>query len=165
MWKTGLSASADEEDDVRTLPFGVSAFSASASVVPALFLGAVAGDAYAQNKTQAVEFVEGVSSAKMTGQLSGYETMTYTLAARAGQSARIVFRPDNGDCEFLVYRPGQTPGQNEAFFNGSKVGNEFTGILQSTGTYMVWVGLSRDAARGLQSCGYTIAFSITGGEP
>ena len=132
-------------------------------VVPALLVGgAIAGAAHAQ-KTQAVEFIEGVSSAKMSGQLSGYETMTYTLAARAGQAARIVFRPDNGDCEFLVYRPGQTPGQNEAFFNGSNMGNEFTGILPSTGTYIVWVGLSRGAARGLQSCGYTIAFSITGG--
>lgn len=133
-------------------------------VVPALFMsGAIAGDAHAQNKTQAVEFVEGVTSARMTGRLTGYETTTYTLDARAGQSARIVFKPDNGNCEFLVYRPGQTPGQNEAFFNGSNMGNEFTGILPSGGTYSVWVGLSRDAARGLQSCAYTIGFSITGG--
>ena len=109
-----------------------------------------------------MEFIEGVTSARMTGRLTGYETMTYTLDARAGQSARIVFRPDNGNCEFLVYRPGQTPGQNEAFFNGSNMGNEFTGILPSTGMYSVWVGLGRDAARGLQSCAYTIGFSITG---
>ena len=133
-------------------------------VVPALLAsGAIAGDAHAQSKTQTVEFVEGVTSARMTARLTGYETMTYTLDARAGQSARIVFKPDNGNCEFLVYRPGQTPGQNEAFFNGSNMGNEFTGILPSTGTYSVWVGLSREAARGLQSCAYTIGFSITGG--
>lgn len=143
---------------MRTLPYIVPAY-----IVPALFLGgAIAGSAYAQ-KTQAVEFVEGVTSAKMTGRLTGYETMTYTLVGRAGQSARIVFRPDNGECEFLVYRPGQTPGQNEAFFNGSNMGNEFTGILPSNGTYTVWVGLSREAARSLQSCGYSIAFSLSGG--
>ena len=136
-----------------------------ACLVPAFVLGGVmAGEASAQ-KVQPVEFVEGVTSAKMTGRLTGYETVTYTLHARAGQSARIVFKPDNGDCEFLVYRPGQTPGQNEAFFNGSKTGNEFTGILQSTGIYNVWVGLGRDAARGLQSCGYSIAFSLSGEAP
>jgi hypothetical protein len=128
-----------------------------------LLSGAVAGVAYAQNKTQPVEFIEGVTSAKMTGRLTGYETMTYTLTARAGQAARVVFRPDNGDCEFIVYSPGQRPGVNEAFFNGSSGGNEFTGILPSSGTYTVWVGLSREAARGLQSCGYSIAFSLSGG--
>jgi hypothetical protein len=128
-----------------------------------LLSGAVAGVAYAQNKTQPVEFIEGVTSAKMTGRLTGYETTTYTLTARAGQAARIVFRPDNGDCEFIVYSPGQRPGVNEAFFNGSSSGNEFAGILPSSGTYTVWVGLSREAARGLQSCGYSIAFSLTGG--
>ena len=136
---------------------------APAYVTPVLFLAAAfAGSAHAQNRTQPVEFVEGVTSARMTGRLSGYETMTYTLDARAGQSARVVFKPDNGDCEFLVYRPGQTPGQNEAFFNGSSMGNEFTGILPSTGTYVVWVGLSREAARGLQSCAYSIGFSVAG---
>ncbi len=123
--------------------------------------GLFAGAAQAQ-KTQPVEFVEGVTSAKMTGRLTGYDTMTYTLEGRAGQSARIVFKPDNGNCEFLVYRPGQATGANEAFFNGSRMGNEFTGILPATGTYKVWVGLGRDAARGLQSCGYTIAFSVSG---
>ena len=143
---------------MRTLPFFAPAY-----VVSAFFFGAAfVSSAHAQNKTQAVEFVEGVTSAKMMGRLSGYETMTYTLDARAGQSARVVFKPDNGDCEFLVYRPGQTPGQNEAFFNGSSMGNEFTGILPSTGTYVVWVGLSRDAARGLQTCAYSIGFSIAG---
>jgi hypothetical protein len=148
---------------VRT-PSGMRAFGLPACVVPALvFGGVIASEAHAQARTQAVEFVEGVTSAKMTGRLTGYETVTYTLDASAGQSGRIVFRPDNGDCEFLVYRPGQTPGQNEAFFNGSSMGNEFTGILPSTGTYTVWVGLGREAARGLQSCGYSIAFSVTGG--
>jgi hypothetical protein len=152
MWKDDP---ADEEDSMRTLPY----------VLPALFLGGViAGDADAQ-KTQAVEFIEGVTSAKMSGRLTGYETMTYTLGAHAGQAARIVFRPDNGDCAFLIYGPGQKAGQNAAFFNGSNMGNEFTGILPSSGTYTVWVGLSRSAARGLQSCAYTIAFSVTGEEP
>jgi hypothetical protein len=146
----------DEEDDV--LPH----LRGSACILPALVL--FAAEANAQ-KVQAVEFVEGVTSAKMTGRLTGYETMTYTLEARAGQSARIVFRPDNGNCNFLIFRPGQTAGQNEAFFNGSNMGNDFSGILPSTGAYSVWVGLSRDAARGLQSCSYSIAFSVTGGEP
>jgi hypothetical protein len=153
----GALASDDEEDDVRSL--------SSARFVAALCLvGAVVGVAHAQ-KVQAVELIEGVSSAKMTGLLTGYETMTYTLEARAGQAARIAFKPNNGDCEFLVYRPGQTPGQNEAFFNGSNMGNDFSGILPSTGTYTVWIGLSREAARGLQSCAYSIGFSITGGAP
>jgi hypothetical protein len=151
------AASVEDEEDGVLPHFGV-----SACVVPALVLGGLfAAEADAQ-KVQAVELVEGATSARMAGRLTGYETTTYTLDARAGQSARIVFRPDNGNCEFLVYRPGQTPGQNEAFFNGSSMGNEFTGILPSTGTYTVWIGLSREAARGLQSCSYTIAFSLSG---
>lgn len=127
-----------------------------------LLLGGLFVGAAQAQKTQPVEFVEGVTSAKMTGRLSGYEEVTYTLEGRAGQSARIVFKPDNGKCEFIVYGPRQTPGVNEAMFNGSKLGNEFNGILPETGTYKVWVGLGRDAARGLQSCGYTIAFSVSG---
>jgi hypothetical protein len=165
MWKTESLAFETAEDDVRTLPFGGRRFGLPALVVATLVAGAsFAGAAHAQ-KTQAVEFVGGVTSAKMTGRLTGYETMTYTLQARAGQAARIVFKPDNGNCDFLIFRPGQTAGQNEAFFNGSNMGNDFSGILPSTGAYSVWVGLSRDAARGLQSCGYSVAFSVTGGEP
>ena len=156
MWKTG-SGRLKPRDDVRTLRPAI-----PVSIVPALLSGVVAGAAYAQNTTQPVEFVEGVSSARMTGRLTGYETTTYTLTARAGQAAHVVFKPDNGNCEFIVYSPGQKPGVNEAFFNGSNRGNEFTGILPSSGTYTVWVGLSRGAARGLQSCGYSIAFSLSG---
>lgn len=151
------------EDDVRTLPGRT--LSLRGCVVSVLVIGAaLAGVAYAQ-KSQKVEFIEGVTSAKMSGRLSGYETMTYTLEARAGQAARIAFKPNNGNCEFLVFRPGQSTSQNEAFFNGSNMGNDFSGILPSTGTYTVWVGLSRDAARGLQSCAYTIGFSVTGEAP
>lgn len=130
----------------------------------ALLLGmTVAGSAAAQSRTQVVAFADGATTATETGEIRGYEAVTYTLEARGGQSATFLFKPNNGECEFLVYRPDQTPGQNEAFFNGSSMGNEFSGILPASGTYSVWVGLNRTAARGLQTCNYTIRFSITGG--
>jgi hypothetical protein len=133
--------------------------------MPSLYLGAaVAGGALAQEKdqdrTQVVIAPPDAKTLTETGSLSATETMTYTIDAKSGHSASVTFKSNNAKCGFVVYGPGQTPGENAAMFESFASGNQFSGFLPSTGTYLVRVALNRDAARNQQTCDYTVTFAV-----
>jgi hypothetical protein len=138
-------------------------------LVPSLWLGAaVAGGALGQDRTQTAsqDRVQAVlppadaTSLTETGRISGAETMTYTIDAKSGHSASVKFRSNNAKCTFLIYGPGQTPGGNAPMFDSIASGNQFSGFLPATGRYLVRIALSREAARNLQSCDYTVTFAV-----
>lgn len=130
-------------------------------VVGSLMLAVtVTSVAAAQNKTQAVHFAHGMTSANVTGRITGERMITYALGVKGGQSAKVSMKADTGDCTFLVFQPGQTPDRGQAFFNGNTGGNDFTGVMPSDGTYLVQVGMGRDPERREKTCSYTIAFGI-----
>lgn len=134
-------------------------------LVPSLWLGAaVAGGAMAQNKeqdrTQVIIPQPDAKKLAETGSISGVETMTYTIDANSGHSASVDFKSNNAKCTFLIYGPGQTPGENAAMFDSKASGNHFSGFLPATGVYLVRISLSREAAAGLQTCDYTVTFAV-----
>lgn len=138
--------------------------------MPSLWLGAaVAGGALGQdNRTQAqpgdrVEAVVPPADAKSlveTDKISAAETVTYTIDAKSGHSASVTFRSNNAKCTFVIYGPRQTPGENAPMFDSAASGNQFSGFLPATGRYLVRVALSREAARNLQTCDYTVTFAV-----
>jgi len=134
-------------------------------LMPSLWLAAaVAGGALAQGKagdrTKAIVPPPDAKQLTETGSISASETMTYTIDAKSGHSASVDFRSNNAKCAFVVYGPRQTPGKNAPMFDSKAGGNHFSGFLPSTGKYLIHISLSREAAQGLQTCDYTIAFAV-----
>ncbi len=134
-------------------------------LLPSLWLGAaVAGGALAQDKqqdrTQEIVPLPDAKQLTETGSISGAETMTYSIDAKSGHSASVTFRSNNAKCSFVVYGPGQKPGDNAALFNSTKSGNQFSGFLPASGTYLVHIALAEEAARNLQTCDYTATFAV-----
>jgi hypothetical protein len=134
-------------------------------LVPGIWLGAaVAGGALAQDKrldrTEVIVPPPDAKKLTQTGSIAAGETMTYTIDAKSGHSASVDFRSNNAKCSFVVYGPGQTPGENAAMFDSAAAGNHFSGFLPATGTYLVRIGLTREAARNLQTCDYAVTFAV-----
>ena len=77
--------------------------------------------ATAAEKTEAVKFKAGATSATIKGSIKGDDYVNYALEANAGQVMSILFSPSNASCYFNVL----PPGSDEAIHIGSSAGNEF----------------------------------------
>jgi hypothetical protein len=113
--------------------------------------------ATAVERTEAVEFSAGATSATIKGSIKGDDFVNYALKANAGQVMSILFSPSNASCYFNLL----PPGSDEAIHIGSSVGNEFAGTLGSSGEYRAQVYLMRNAARRGETCSYSITFEIS----
>lgn len=130
---------------------------ACAMAMPA---GFAAAQPRAVDKTSsvAVRFSPGASAASFNGRVRGTDSVDYRLTAQAGQAMTVRFRPGSRSAEYVVLPPGgDTP-----IHSSQAAGNEFTGTLQASGTYVVRVFLDRAAARRGASSSYTIAFGVDG---
>jgi len=106
----------------------------------------------------AVRFSQGATAASYNGRVRGNQSVDYRLNGQAGQAMTIRFRPGNRHVEYVVLPPGgDTP-----IHSSQAAGNEFTGTLQASGTYIVRVFLGRGAPRRDAGAGYTIAFGLDG---
>jgi hypothetical protein len=119
---------------------------------------AMAGAASAADRTEAVHFKSGTSSATIAGKIKGYDGVNYILGAKAGQVISVLFSPDNSSCYFNFF----APGSDEAIHIGSTSGNEFSGTLSKSGDQRAQVYLMRSAARRNEVCKYSITFEISG---
>jgi hypothetical protein len=124
----------------------------------ATLLLAAGGMALAADRTETVKFAAGASSATVKGAIKGYDGITYRLGASAGQVMQVLFSPSNRACYFNV----MAPGSDEAVFNGSINGNEYSANLTRGGNYVVQVYMMRSAARRNETCKYSISFEISG---
>ena len=113
------------------------------------------GGPVASGRTETIRFARGASSARRQGAVSGYETMTYLIDLRAGQSLNVAMRTSNRASYFNV----TAPGANEALFIGSTSGNRYQGRTTASGTYKVEVYLMRSAARRGERANYTLDIS------
>jgi hypothetical protein len=113
--------------------------------------------ATAGDKTEAVQFKKGATSATISGSIKGEHAITYKLKANAGQVMSILFAPKNASCYFNLI----PPGSDEAIHIGSTSGNEFAGTLGVGGDYKTQVYLMRNAARRNETCNYSITFEIS----
>jgi hypothetical protein len=114
--------------------------------------------AAAADKTEVVKFRPGAHSATLKGSLRGYDGVTYVIGANAGQALSILVSPKNRSCYFNV----TAPGAEEAVFNGSATGNEFSANLDASGNYKALVYLMRNAARRNETCQYSMTVEISG---
>jgi hypothetical protein len=105
-----------------------------------------------------VQFKTGETGATLKGKLKGYETLDYTLGARAGQSMVVLLKTSNASAYFNVL----PPGSETALFVGSTSGERFEGTLPADGTYRIRVYLMRSAARRGEKASYTLDVGVSG---
>ncbi|MDR0181920.1 g-type lysozyme inhibitor [Lysobacter arvi] len=107
--------------------------------------------------TVPVRFDKGASSATLKGSFRGYDTVHYTLAARAGQTMTVSVA-GSSNANFNVYAPGDAPGTSAAL--GSNADRKWTGRLPTSGTYTVQVYQMRASARRGEQVSYSITIAI-----
>ena len=110
------------------------------------------GGPVANGRTEQIRFQKGTSSATRQGVVKGYETMTYLLDVRAGQSMTVSLQSSNRSGYFNI----TAPGASEALFNGSISGARYRGRVASSGRYKIEVYLMRNAARRGETARYTL---------
>jgi hypothetical protein len=127
-------------------------------------MGLPTGYAAAQQRTidktsaVAVRFSPGATAASYNGRVRGDDAVDYRLTAQAGQAMTVRFRPGNSSVEYVVL----PPGSDTPIHYSSAAGNDFTGTLQASGTYIVRVFLKRGPSRRSSSANFTVAFGIDG---
>lgn len=116
----------------------------------------LAGSASAADTTQAIHFAAGASSASLTGTVKGYDTASYTLDARKGQTMTVVLVSTGSvACVFNV-----SPPTGDPLFMGSAGGDAFTGTLPADGSYSIGVFQMRAAILEHENCHYTLSVSV-----
>jgi len=108
--------------------------------------------------TTPVHFAKGTSSATLRGTLSGYDTVRYTVAARAGQTMTVTLG-GSANASFNVFAPGVVPGEGEALGNSDEK-RRWSGALPASGTYVVQVYQMRAQARRGEKAPHTLTVAI-----
>jgi hypothetical protein len=135
-------------------PFRLLLLSCLLALTPAL---ATAAD---KVTTTPVHFAKGASSATLRGTLSGYDTVRYTVAARAGQTMTVtVGGSANANANFNVFAPGVVPGQGEALGSNDEK-RRWSGTLPASGTYVVQVYQMRAQARRGEKAPHTLTVAV-----
>lgn len=114
---------------------------------------AMADKPAAQPSTKAIHFAQGSSKATENGSVHGYDNVTYTVAAQAGEQFKISLKTKNTSNYFNV----TAPGKDEALFVGSVSGNQATFTAEQAGDYVINVYLMRNAARRGATAKYTLS--------
>jgi len=131
----------------------------------AVAFASAAAAAMAQDvRTEPVRFEPGRSDARITGSITGDETVSYTLDAEAGQTLAVALEASNIQTYFNLYAPGTGPG-DQAIANGGLTSpevNRFEGALAQSGRYTISVYLMRAAARRDERSDYTLDVGLTG---
>jgi hypothetical protein len=106
-----------------------------------------------------VQFSRGATSAKVTGTITGYQTIDYLVNARRGQDLKVTLSTRHGANYFNVMEPGET---DVAIYNSSGATNSYEGTLARSGDYRIRVYLMRSAARRNETANYTLTVGVTG---
>ena len=124
----------------------------------ALFIGLITLPALAKDKvtTHQVHFDKGKSGTTVKGSVKGYDSVLYTLGAKAGQTMQVSI--DSKHANFNVYAPGKGLG-DEAIFVGEPT-IPYKGVLSQNGTYTIAVYLMRNEARRGTKSSYTLYIGI-----
>lgn len=117
--------------------------------------GAAAAD---KVTTLPVQFAKGMHSFSTSHTLLGYDSVNYTLDAKASQSMRVSLT-GSSNIGFNIYAPGDVPGVAIALGSGN-VGQAWNGMLATSGTYTVQVYQVRAAARRGAQAAYAMTFAI-----
>ena len=113
------------------------------------------GGPVANGPSETIRFERGASSATRRGTLKGYETRTYYLDVRGGQTIGASLQSSNRSGYFNI----TAPGANQALFDGSIRGARYQGRAAFSGRYKIEVYLMRNAARRGETLRYTLTVS------
>ncbi|KJJ94303.1 g-type lysozyme inhibitor [Pseudomonas sp. 21] len=108
--------------------------------------------------TVPVHFAQGASSTTIKGSFKGYDTVLYTLSAKAGQHMKVGVS-GSSNANFNLFAPGAKPGESTALGSGA-VGQDWNGALPASGSYSVQVYQMRASARRGETVNYSIRFAI-----
>lgn len=111
-----------------------------------------------QDKVSTGQLRQGKQQRDDEGRIGGYDSVNFTLFARAGQ-AMMVKIAGNSSANFNVFKPGDTPG-DATVPDGGSVGSDWSGALPATGKYTVQVFQMRASARRGEQVPYTVTFGI-----
>lgn len=107
-------------------------------------------------KTQQVHFKKGESGATIKGKIKGDETLDYTIVASKGQNMVVILE---GKPYFNVLPPSSN---GEALFVGSTSGNNYEGVLPSSGTYTIRVYQMGAASDGGKTNNFKLDIGVSG---
>jgi hypothetical protein len=126
----------------------------------ALFATMLAMSAQATDKVTVVpvQFAKGAHSATVKGTFKGYDSINYTLVAKAGQTMTVNIS-GSSNANFNVYAPGDVLGQAEAMSTGY-VDEKWQGTLPASGMYTIQVYQMRASARRGEAVPHTLSVSI-----
>lgn len=113
------------------------------------------GPAVTNGRTEEIRFDRGAYSATRRGEIQGYETMSYLVDLRAGQSLAVSMQTSNRSAYFNI----TAPGANQALFIGSTSGSRYQGRAMASGRYKIDIYLMRNAARRGESARYSLDVS------
>ncbi|KAB8174829.1 g-type lysozyme inhibitor [Lysobacter maris] len=119
-----------------------------------LALAGAAAIAEDRKTVQAVHFAKGASASSVSGRVHGYDTASYTLGAKAGQTMQVRLT-GSANAYFNVIAPGQDFAMEEAIER-----TEWSGELPADGSYRIEVFQPRAQARRGETAEYTIHFWI-----
>ena len=105
-----------------------------------------------------VQFAKGAQSATVKGTFKGYDSINYTLVAKAGQTMTVNVS-GSSNANFNVFAPGAVPGQAEAMGTGY-VNEKWQGTLPASGKYTIQVYQMRASARRGEAVPHTLTVSI-----
>ncbi len=105
-----------------------------------------------------VQFAKGAQSATVKGTFKGYDSINYTLVAKAGQKMTVNIS-GSSNANFNVFAPGAVPGQAEAMGAGY-VDEKWQGNLPASGKYTIQVYQMRASARRGEAVPHTLTVSI-----
>lgn len=108
--------------------------------------------------TTPVQFAKNTHSFSTSHSLLGYDSVNYTLDAKASQTMQVSLT-GNSNVGFNIYAPGDVPGVAIALGSGN-TGQAWNGTLAASGIYTVQVYQVRAAARRGTQAAYTITFAI-----
>lgn len=113
----------------------------------------------AQNiQTEPVAFAPGTSGTTLQGSLTGDQIVDYVLGASGGQEMTVDMSTTNASGYFNIMKAGDPA----AIYNASLDGLHYSGVLPSSGDWVIRVYLMRNAARRGETTDYTIAVNIGG---
>ena len=101
-------------------------------------------DVSAQTKKVTIKFRPGTSGATYNNSVTGYGTVEFYIAARAGQTMSVKLISPN---RFMYFNILASPDAREAMSPEAREVTEFSGELPADGKYVVEVYLVRAEAR------------------
>ncbi len=97
-----------------------------------------------------------MATVRVKGRIRGWQSVDYTLQARAGQILRVQLTASNPSAYFNVL-PADS---QEALFVGPTSGDRYVGRLPADGVYRLQVFLMRNAARRNEKAPFTLEVSL-----